>query len=80
MEALTRANPWAELWFCAEEGDAARMQEVLTRPGAAENVNAKDAAGESALIKVRSLEPSAQTRNANSVLNVRVRVQLIGHL
>ena len=44
-----RDNPWAELWFAAEEGDIQRLQELLNSDGC--DPNARDAAGESALMK-----------------------------
>lgn len=49
LQASMRKNPWAELWYAAEEGDLKRLQELLNTDGC--DVNARDAAGESALMK-----------------------------
>ena len=48
LTAAKRKYPWAELWFAAENGDEQRLQELIN--GGAD-VNAKDAGGETAVLK-----------------------------
>eukprot|EP01043_Picozoa_sp_COSAG02_P059514 COSAG02_NODE_7602_length_2939_cov_1.891197_3_plen_607_part_00 len=48
LTAAKRKYPWAELWFAAENGDVQRLQELINS-GA--DVNAKDAGGETAVLK-----------------------------
>eukprot|EP01051_Picozoa_sp_SAG22_P016146 SAG22_NODE_2226_length_2814_cov_1.924862_2_plen_221_part_00 len=49
LAAAKRENPWAELWFAAEQGDGDRLAELCAADGC--DVNVKDGYGESALVK-----------------------------